>query len=295
MALRPGVSRALRMTLFVVLVAAAAGAVVLYRAEARLAAPLLDVGRQMSAYAVPRDGDGGAAPGREIWVNGERAWVGVARRDEGVSRVLDHFESRCREGSFDLAGELVEGPGLGAHLDGVLRAENDGAGFVACVDAPEDASVGDRLGAFDRSGDLGDFGDLRYAYAQRRSGRTLVTGVWTRGTFRIGRMFPERGDAPGRDVPDDPRPPGARRVLSTWEGDLPYRMTLYTSEGRSPGEVAASVERSLGDAGWRVTPEARPESTGEIVLSAAREGRSVMVIVTPDPDLEVATVVLEPG
>lgn len=295
-------ARAVRMTLFAAVLLALAGAWLLHRAHARVSEPLLELGRRMETYADPA-ADRAPDAGREIWLNGERAFVAATRTGAGVEAVLDHLEARCRRGGVDMESELdalsrdagLEEPAGGlAVLDGVLRAEREGAGFVVCIDGFREADLGARMRAFDRSGDLAALGELRYAFARPAGeGGALVVSVWTRGAFRIGRMFPERGDAPGRDVDGVPRPEGARRVLSVWEGERPYRFAIYGAEDATVEGAARDVGRELARAGWNVTP--RTASPPERVLHATRAGRSVLVVITADPELGVATTVLEPG
>jgi hypothetical protein len=107
-----------------------------------------------------------------------------------------------------------------------------------------------RLTAFAESGDLARVGGLRYVYARATDEGTHFLVFHTDESLNIYEMFPQTGDAPGRDVPGLPRPEGARRFMSAWEEGDPHAITMYATTRQSADELRGWYREALPGAGW---------------------------------------------
>jgi hypothetical protein len=219
-------------------------------------------------------------PTYRVRLNGEPMNVASATTDMTVGQVLDQFEKECREHTGGMEEEFKKlSDSLNGNLPpnlrgpagmGILRKELDGQGMVACLARDDKGGRGTILAAVKEvlaTGDLAPLGKLRYVNAERRSdGKTHVLTVWTDGTFRVGRMFPESGDAPGAD-PGYMRPLDARRVLSAGVDGTPFGIQVYDSTA-SPEAVLDHYDREMSAQGWRSI-----EGPAE-VSDAAKNGRA---------------------
>lgn len=137
---------------------------------------------------------------------------------------------------------------------GFVRAEgNDGDGTVVCfVKGPKTkATTSEAFESFMATGELGAFGDLRYAYASKApSGKTLVLTAWTDSKFNLANMVPEDGqDAPGEDFAEVPRVPSSVRIMSAKAADMPYGVNVYRTTN-SPAKVLEYYDGEMKKAGW---------------------------------------------
>lgn len=264
----------------VILSAAGYGSLRIARAE--VGERLLGFGAELASFPSLRP----HGPPRRVSVNGLEFGLLTLSTREPVRETLDRFHERCRaRGGFALP-EALSGK-LGS-LDGTFREESEKEGVIACIDTNRPLAfeeLSQRLKAFGKSGDLRDLGELRYAFARREGTHTTVVALWTEGSAPLFGVFPEKGDAPGLDPRDVPRPPSSRRLLSGREHGMPYSLTLYRVE-QPPDSLRAWYERAFAAEGWEVvTQEARGpsllrkgERTLSLHVSRARDGQSVATI-----------------
>jgi len=137
---------------------------------------------------------------------------------------------------------------------GFVRAEgNDGDGTVVCfVKGPKTKSTtSEAFESFMATGELGAFGELRYAYASKApSGKTLVLTAWTDSKFNLGDMVPEDGqDAPGEDFAEIPRLPRSTRIMSAKAADMPYGVNVYRTADNAT-KVLEYYDGEMKKAGW---------------------------------------------
>jgi hypothetical protein len=253
--------RSTRLITFVLVVLAGAVVFFGYRARAQVGEVLLSLGAQMMQYDEARRQD----EPRALFLNGERLSFASGTTDHEVSRVLDYYEARCAERAGHFAEQfravaasrgITDPEGDGDFFDGVLRAEEDDRGVVACLDMGAEAVAPEGIAArwerFQRTNDLSDFGALRYVYARRADGRTHFVTFWTDGSFKLLDMFPTTGDAPGRDPEDVPRPPDGRRLFAAYEDGHPQSMTVYEGSARDAAGLRAYYRDAMDDAGWHL-------------------------------------------
>jgi len=229
-------------------------------AQARARESLLSVGAELMQLP----GAQTSAPARSVFVNGVTVHLRTATADQPLHLVLDRFHALCRaRAGVDAPQDVMDK--LRAHgttvagsptaVDGVLRAESDSIGALACLDTGVPLSLDElvsRLNDFVKSGDLSQVGELRYVLARRAEGKTSVLTMWTEGSTPLLKMFPAVGDAPGQDPAGVPRAPGTRRVLSAWENGEPYSFAAYTCSGCDAGTLRAFYLDRLREDGWVV-------------------------------------------
>jgi hypothetical protein len=197
-------------------------------------------------------------PQSEIRINGNRMFAGGAHVDLPLAATLDRFAAQCREQGWQLTepGPLVARRDEKVSSDTMMffRAGDQKEGVVTCLLAPKhvngSAELLKRLRAFAVGGDLGQLGDLRYAFARASAaGGTDVVNVWTEGAFDFKALIPSARDVPGREFRELPRPTGSRRVLDVEFGDAQYALKTY----QVPYSVGAALDgcaASLAQRGW---------------------------------------------
>jgi len=183
-----------------------------------------------------------------VLLNGARLHHSVASTSEPVQVVLDRIEAHCNDSPGALASALAElsqeHPKLleqhkmpAMFRRAMIRDGNADRGMIVCFVGERPIALReltDHLKQFAKTSDLATFGNLRYAYAEKRKdGSTRVVTLWTDGSVKIDEMFPGSGDATGADSQVFPRPPESRRILSAAAEGLSFGLRTYESH-RSP-------------------------------------------------------------
>ncbi len=155
-----------------------------------------------------------------------------------------------------------------------------------------------RLAALATTGDVSELGDVRFAVVRpSKSGASChVLSLWSEGPFSITAMFPEEGDAPGRDSPYAPRPEGAVRVLSGEIEDAPYALRMYDTS-RAPSEVLGAYSKEMSRRGFTEQPLPGEPSAGinERARVFAKDGRAVLVALSDTPQAKTGVTLMEMG
>jgi hypothetical protein len=121
-------------------------------------------------------------------------------------------------------------------------------------------------------------GLLRFARLQRSPGdQSFVVQVWSRGTLSLASAFPERGDAPGRDLTAVPRPAQAQRVLSAWQAGEPALLNVYRS-AHDAKATSRGYRSALRAAGFQIHPRAAGTGRFERDVLFARRGSSQLAV-----------------
>jgi hypothetical protein len=201
-----------------------------------------------------------------VRINGETMYLASAVSDESKGQLLDRFEGACREQSGGLFEEFDKLPAakkeelqrrapiLWGLRFGAVRREDASEGLVMCVAQHGGGgihAVFDRLTRLARTGELSDFGDLRYAYVRAMpTGKSHVLTTFTEGRFNLYRVLGRGGEPPGVDPPGAPRMPGTRRVLSVSSDGAPYGVQSYQTD-TPPDDVVAFYASELPKLGWK--------------------------------------------
>jgi hypothetical protein len=209
-----------------------------------------------------------------VLINGQRLFIAAKSTRLPVEQVLAMFEKHCRDGAREWHEEMESLPtatarALPAKLRDItnamtLRVEPDGRspGEIACIvpngEMQGIAGLVHRFSEFAVKGDLSKIGEGRFAMVRRneKTGVSLVVAVWTEGPFEMASMFPEHGDAPGRDSPYAPRPLDAIRLASAEIEDRPYAVRTYETP-RSRAEILSRYATEMSARGWTAQPMAK--------------------------------------
>jgi hypothetical protein len=201
-----------------------------------------------------------------VRLNGETIYLASTVAEEDKHTLLDRFDEHCRQHSGGLAEEFARLPQaeqqrLAAKAPfswksrfGSIRRENDEAGMVVCFAQREGDGLSSaiaRLQAVVETGDLGAFGNLRYAFVRRtKAGQSHVLLTFTEGSFNLNRVLGRGQEPGGDDPPGAPRPPGGRRVLSVSADGAPYGVQSFHTD-LSPQAVAAFYREVMPQLGWQ--------------------------------------------
>lgn len=278
-------------------VGAALAVLLLYRlhtAKAEVEEASLAIGRELDGLADLLDET------HALLLNGERLFLSNAITDESAHLVLDRIESHCRDGQgpfADLTRALAKGSGVAPSqrpslLDGVLRSDDREEGSVLCFvkSKASEPSLFSALRSFERTSDLGKFGDLRYAFVRPlASGKTRILTMWTHGSLNFGHLVGEGLDEPqGTDSQLAPRPPDGRRVLSAAVEGTPYAVRVYETP-TAPGPVESFFDGEMKARGWSLEG-ARTLERGEKVHVYMHESQQVLLTVAVNEGKTLVTI-----
>ena len=245
----------------------------------------------------------------ELKLNGASFFLSNATVDAPLSQVLDIFAAKCAEKNGQIgrawaeeaarAGRTVSGlSGLDEStgiLDGVLRNENDGAGYVVCFETPDGGRLSPedlvaRMQRFAETGDIADVGHLRYVRANQSmndASRTFFVAVWTEGALPIYEMFPEHEDAPGRDPEGIARPSNSRRILSSEQAGRDVLVTMYQASTSTRQELQSFYTSMLKARGYTLLDVGASRGQGamsEQFIIAKSDRQMITVALADGPD-----------
>jgi hypothetical protein len=257
-----------------------------------------DVGGQIATYLTARvDG------AESVSLNGESFAFATMSSAETVEQVLAATERACVANSGNIADEL--GPLIAQarktdarlgllepqQLTTLRRDSQVGkqSGDVTCLTraevdlkSPTNSGFLARLERFADTWELGQLGEAHYLHASREAGSDKTTILYVRslGRLQLSNLFPEGGgDAPGRDSPDIPRPPGSVRTLSTRIDRTGDGFYSYESPEAAPS-VLAFYDRQLS-AGWEKMQLGEQDPETQLSRAYARDSRATYVVVEP--------------
>jgi hypothetical protein len=249
-----------RVSIFLAVLLAASMFVGTKVAASRVEEKGMDLGRQLSSF---RDLLGGT---HQVLLNGEHIYLASKVTDLEIGAILDRFERHCRENSGGIDEELsrssqgervaVRAPAAWELRFGTLRRQNDHEGMVACIAREHEPGLAGMLAALTRvmkTGELHDFGNLRYAYARRTDdgAHTHLITTFTEGSFNLYGVLGREGREPGgSDPPGAPRPPNAQRMFSASVDGSPYGLQSYTTSD-APARVVQFYNDEMPKRGWR--------------------------------------------
>lgn len=295
--------RTLRVSVFLLSVAAILLYVDYRVARATVVERLIGLGGRMAAYL---DDDRATEAPRHMQLNGVKLHFAVGRTMDPPVTLRSWYRQRYAaegKGLDALRQKLIQSgkvppdglPPLNSFMFG-----NDRAGGMAALDFGDETDPVAVVHKLMRSENEGGAAvRLRYLYYQREGdGGCRYLTVWTDESFRLSRLVPGRGqDAEGEDPPQLPRFPGSQRTLFAQETGLPQRIFIY--EVPAAAEAVRDFYRAAGRSrGWREDePAARVSQRGgeeimrlegpagiEYVIGIAPAGRtdkSVLTVLAP--------------
>lgn len=180
------------------------------------------IGEPLLAYAGASQDEGL----RTLVINGARLRMRTGSTTDSIDAVLDAHAEPCRSGTLT--------------PDPLVRTRRADQGFIGCI-VPRAGPLLERVRALGETQDFASLGELRFAWAMQSPSGTRYVAIASEGELKLPAMFPADGDAPGIDPLGLPRPPAARRLLTTWQ------------EGQAPMLVSYRSELALSDAFSRYT------------------------------------------
>ncbi|MGC4093350.1 MAG: hypothetical protein QM756_36750 [Polyangiaceae bacterium] len=278
----------------------------LYLPRARAAAEELALSRGLTLLKKLEPVLNGAD--QAMTINGQRLYFAARTTSLPLGQVLTTIERDCHDSMNSLKEQLGALPAsVPQELSDptrwfTVRESDKRAGQVTCF-ARQSSPGGwrglvERLSAFARSGELSEIGDARYVVAQRDDSDrfTQVLAMWSESHFNLLEMFPEQGDAPGRDSDFVPRPSNSVRVLSAETPDRPYALRIYDS-AQPPAEILAEYDRGMKQRGWARTepPESTELDWNQSARAFSKDGRAVIVVVNETANEKTGVNLIELG
>jgi hypothetical protein len=279
--------RRVRLGLYLAAIATLSTIFLTRRVEAEISERAFSLGRQL-------DRMGTIAAGTTTFeVNGARMSLTTITRQESIGALLDRFAGLCARDSGGVSEQLDElgdkvPDGLRREQFGVFRDEKDGEGVAACFARQDGGGLEETVHRVQRLVETGDFaalGQLRFLWARETGGGDRhVLSVSSLGALPIDKMFPQDGDAPGKDLSFGVRPAGARRLISAQVEGGKLEGALYRSE-LPPAQALAGYDAPMRDLGFqrgelRAVP-AEYVSDARVFL---RADETVLVFATPHDD-----------
>jgi hypothetical protein len=195
--------------------AVAAVALLLGVAIARVHAGGLELAQSIGEPLIAYSGATHEEGLRTLVVNGARFRMRTGSTLDSIDAVIDAHAAPCR------SGVLTPDP--------VVRTRRAAQGFIGCI-VPTDAPLLERVQALHETQDFAALGELRFAWAMQTPTGTRYVAIAAEGELNVPAMFPADSDAPGIDLPGLPRPPSARRLLTTWQEGQDPVLVSYLSE-----------------------------------------------------------------
>ncbi len=130
--------------------------------------------------------------------------------------------------------------------------------------------------SYSTSGDLDDVGRFQGVYVRSNGSSHRLLVLQSEGAIHFTRAFPRKNDAPGRDAPALPRPPG-RRTFSIGLDDRPlmniYELTDHHTTPSQRSGILDDYAAQLRSAGINVIFNDGPEGglKGSLVARTSKE------------------------
>ncbi|MEO8801369.1 MAG: hypothetical protein ABI551_25995 [Polyangiaceae bacterium] len=293
-----------RVTVYGGVIAVTVGAIGIHKARAAVDQAGLHIGEDLSAVApLLRNGN-------TFVVNGQELHMAAAESLDGVSGILDKFQSSCEaaEGGdapvwtniptmMTISSPTASAAAANITKMPIYRSEQGNRGFVACIIPPTGSTPQNIVASFRhfmKDGGSLLVGRLRYATVSTKATGSSVITAWTDENFDLGALLPDgKQDKPGEDPGVMLRPDGTHRMLSGRVLNLPYRVFAYQTSGSAAAAMNA-YDQKMFAAGWISiqTPQAaivphegfeahafmRDGFIGYATASAGPQGQTVMGI-----------------
>lgn len=169
------------------------------------------IGAPLMAYAGATHEEGL----RTLVINGARFRMRTGSTPDSIEAVMNAHAEPCRSHALT--------------PDPLVRTRHANQGFIGCIVARSEPLF-ERVRRLHETQDLAALGELRFLWAMQSPTGTRYVAIASEGELKVPAMFPADRDAPGIDPPSLPRPPSARRLITTWqEGQAPV-LVSYMSE-----------------------------------------------------------------
>jgi hypothetical protein len=276
--------RRVRLGLYLAAIATLSTIFLARRVEAELSERAFSLGRQLDRMSTI------AAGTTTFEVNGARMSLTTITREESIPVLLERFAGLCARDSGGVSEQLDElgdkvPDGLRRGQFGVFRDEREHEGVAACFARQDGGGLEEtarRVQLLAETGDFASLGQLRFLWARDLgNGASHVLSVSSLGALPLDRMFPESGDAPGKDLSFGVRPAGARRLISAHVEGGKLEGALYESK-LAPAQALAGYDAPMRELGFaRGHLGAVPAEYVEGARVFLRQDETVLVFAQP--------------
>jgi hypothetical protein len=282
-----------RVMVYISCVTAVTGFVSVRHARGEFRSQTLEFGKKMSEIAQTAHNEL-----TTIIFNGQRVHVGSATTNSAPEEVLKRYEEYCKTNAAAPPLTSNDPKDKGLEKEGFQRIESpdgeDGAVvvcFVKGTNSKTDIKAAAR--SFAENGDLGSFGELRYAYVRKGAhGKTLVLTAWTESSFNLLKIAPPSpdSDVAGEDFAEVPRVGGSIRMLSARAEGTPYAANVYRTK-ESPDKVLGFYDEVMQKKGWFMfNPELTEEKHGVQARGYMKDGVVATTSTTVERDGTYVTI-----
>ncbi|MBX3224953.1 MAG: hypothetical protein KF795_30835 [Labilithrix sp.] len=287
----------LRLAAYFFVVLLVFGALGSRRAHAEYKDKTLAFGRQMLDIA-----KGSNQQVTNIVFNGQKIHLGSAVSQDGAADVLGRYEDYCKGNAGQQPTDALFASGepkggdkstpardqVEIERTGFVRTGDDNEGAVFCFAKGTESkqTIDQAFDAFMLTGEVGAFGDLRYAFASKGAdGKTLVITAWTDSQFNLWDMIGDKDqDVPGNDFPEIPRVPNSVRAISAHAEGTGYAINVYKTTEPS-ARTLAFFDDKMKSTGWvAYDPELTEKTDGTEGRAYLKQGVVVTVATTVEPE-----------
>ncbi len=241
------VTRLLRVGTLVLAICVAAFCFIARKIHANAGDTLVQFGRPLMHLTQTRSDEN-----LKLIINGFRFAYSTGLSEKDLSELTAELKKGCAKYPLGVYSKLLENKEL---QPSIFQKEKNHA-TIACFAKLRDAKTFSdwvqHIDDFSDSGDLSTFGNMQYAYLEKVGDRTRFVTMSSAGPLNLTAMFPAQGDASGTDITGMPRPPKARRILSTLVGGRNEHITLYESTVSEIEKLIEMYSPILKKNGWQV-------------------------------------------
>ncbi len=258
---------------------------------------VLELNRQLAFLLGERAGAAelkqGPAQTHAITINGVALLVqsrSLRATDDELDQVLVRFAQRCQTPLEELSGHPGKEPLFASPS---LQKRGEKESYFYCLRprrplTPE--GIESSVAAFGATRNLYDLGQIEGIYLRTSGDRHRMLLIQSQQHAQLDRAFPRKGDAPGSDHPELPRPKG-RRSLSCTLGQHPvlniYEVARDEDQKGPPSNVLettralVSYKEQLVAQGLHVITPTRQGHASDRTLIARTASNTYLVVAHP--------------
>jgi len=275
-------------------------------AEAKVFERIISYTRSIPGYLFD---DKNTSEPRKVIVNGSTSYITLGKSKDDISKILDFYAEQFppqpvkkieagilkKIGDKELKTCAIQ---INKLLDCLrssqhFRVERNDFGLLGALEFHDpDMILGDEkiLKAFEKVAETGEFGKIgtgRIVIALKNSDKTdtRIINMWTDRDFNLHNFIPDdNGDVGGKDIPNVPRYPGSKRILSIEQENTLSIDSLVTYEGGG-GVVGTILFYHSRMKGWKTDPtfeKVMEEQSMKNTMFYTRKGRECTIQILED-------------
>ncbi len=275
-------------------------------AEAKVFERIISYTRSIPGYLFD---DQNTSEPRKIIVNGSTSYITLGKSKDDISKILDFYAKQYppqpvkkieagilkKIGDKELKTCAIQ---INKLLDCLranqhFRVERDDFGLLGVLEFHDTDMIlgGEKIfKAFEKVAETGEFGKIgtgRIVIALKNSDKmdTRIINMWTDRNFNLNNFIPDgNGDVGGKDIPDVPRYPGSRRILSIEQENTLSMDSLVSYEGGG-GVVGTILFYHSRMKEWKTDPtfeKVMEEQSMKNTMFYTRKGRECTIQILED-------------